>query len=176
MDFSDIKIGDKIFLSGTIYTGRDAAHKLMFDMVKSGRPLPFDIREQAMYYTGPCPPKPGRAIGPCGPTTSSRMDKFTPALLEMGLKITIGKGFRSGAVIDSMVRNKCLYLAAVGGTGALLSKCVTRTEVVAFAELGTEAVYRLSVKDFPATVAIDIYGNNLFAEGARRYQKRPPKL
>jgi fumarate hydratase subunit beta len=171
MDLSDIKIGDKIYLSGYIYTARDAAHKRLFDMAQKGEPLPFEIKNQAIYYTGPCPEKPGYVIGPCGPTTSGRMDKYTPLLLDMGLKIMIGKGFRSKDVIDAMVKNKSLYLAAVGGAGTLLAKCVKEVSVIAFPDLGTEAVRRLYVENFPAIAAIDTTGSNLYVEGVKRYKR-----
>lgn len=170
MDLSNIRIGDSVFLSGYIYTARDAAHKRLLDLIEQGKPLPFDIANQAIYYSGPCPAKPGEVIGPCGPTTSGRMDKYTPALLDLGLKIMIGKGFRSKDVIDSMIKNRCIYLSAVGGAGALLSKCVIGESVIAFPELGTEAIRRLKVQNFPAIAAIDIFGNNLYEEGIKKYR------
>lgn len=169
-DFSGIKIGDIVYVSGYIYTGRDAAHKRLYDLALSGKMLPFDIKNQAIYYVGPCPAKPGSIIGPCGPTTSGRMDKYTPALLDMGLKVMIGKGDRSQEVIKSMMKNKCLYLAAVGGAAALISKCVKESRVVAFEDLGAEAVYKLYVEKFPTIVAIDIFGNNLYIEGVKKYK------
>lgn len=169
-NMSDINIGDKVYLSGYIYTGRDAAHKRLYDLITEGKPLPFDIKYQGIYYTGPCPAKPGHVIGPCGPTTSGRVDKYTPALLDLGLKIMIGKGFRSRDVIESMIKNKCIYLAAVGGAGTLLSKCVKEVSVIAFPDLGTEAIRRLKVENFPAIAAIDIRGNNLYEEGIKEYR------
>lgn len=170
-DFSKICIGDTIYISGTIYVCRDAAHKRMYDLAIEGKSLPIDIHNQAIYYAGPCPARPGNIIGPCGPTTSGRVDKFTPLFLDMGLKIMIGKGFRSGEVIESIVKNKCLYLAATGGAGALLSRCVKSSEVSAFGDLGTEAIRRFYVEDFPTIVAIDISGNNLYTEGLKKYKK-----
>jgi hydro-lyases, Fe-S type, tartrate/fumarate subfamily, beta region len=170
MDFSNVNIGDKVLISGYIYTARDAAHKRLYNLINEGKALPFDIKNQAIYYTGPCPAKPGHPIGPCGPTTSGRVDIYTPSLLNLGLKIMIGKGFRSREVIDSMIKNKCLYLACVGGAGALLSKCVKEVSVVAFPDLGTEAVHRLYVENFPTIAAIDIRGNNLYTEGAKKYR------
>lgn len=170
-DLSKIKIGDTVLLNGYIYTARDAAHKRLYDLAKSKLPLPIDIKNQAIYYVGPCPAKPGSVIGPCGPTTSGRVDKYTPFLLDMGLKIMIGKGFRSHEVIGSMIKNRCLYLAAVGGAASLLSKCVKECTVVAFPDLGTEAIHRLLVEDFPTIAAIDSYGNNLYTEGVKKYKK-----
>lgn len=170
-DFSNICIGDTVFISGYIYTGRDAAHKRLYDLTLAGNPLPFDIKDQAIYYVGPCPAKPGEIIGPCGPTTSGRVDKFTPLFLDMGLKVMIGKGFRSPDVIKSIIKNNCLYLAATGGAGALLSKCVKKSEIIAFDDLGTEAIYRLYVEDFPTIAAIDSMGNNLYNEGVSKYKR-----
>lgn len=170
-NLSNIRIGDKIYISGYIYTGRDAAHKRLYDLAVNGHPLPVDIRNQAMYYVGPCPAKPGSIIGPCGPTTSGRVDKYTPLLLDMGLKIMIGKGFRSDEVVSSMVKNGCIYLAAVGGAATLIAKCVKESSVVAFEDLGTEAIHKLYVEDFPTIVAIDSHGDNLYLEGIKKYKK-----
>lgn len=170
-DLSNIHAGDFVYINGYIYTGRDAAHKRLYELALGGHPLPFEIKNQAIYYVGPCPPKPGHVIGACGPTTSGRMDAYTPLLLDMGLKIMIGKGFRSEKVIKSMIKNKCLYLAAIGGAGALLSECVKKCETVAFSDLGTEAVHRFYVEDFPAIVAIDSQGQNLYAQGISAYRR-----
>lgn len=154
--------GDYVYLTGTIYSARDAAHKRLLQAIEEGEPLPFPLENQTVYYLGPSPAKEGQVIGSAGPTTSSRMDKYTPALLELGLTGMIGKGKRSETVIASMKKNKAVYFAAVGGAGALLSKCIVEAEVIAYEDLGAEAVYRLEVKDFPAVVAIDAEGRNLY--------------
>lgn len=166
----DLKAGDMVELTGVLYTGRDAAHKRMIEYLNKGLSkgqdtkgsLPFDLKNQGIYYTGPCPAPPGKIIGSCGPTTSSRMDNYTPQLLDLGLKIMIGKGQRSSEVIQAMVRNQAVYLAAVGGAGALIARCVKKAEVLAFEDLGPEAVYRLEVENLPLIVAIDSQGNNLY--------------
>lgn len=168
-DLSYLKIGDKVLLNGYIYTGRDAAHKRLFDMAAKGESFPVDLKNSGIYYVGPCPAKPGQIIGSCGPTTSGRVDKYTPLLLDKGLKVMIGKGFRSKEVIESMIKNKCIYLSVVGGAGALLSKCVKECSVVAFEDLGTEAIHKLYVENFPAVVTIDCLGNNLYTEGVKAY-------
>lgn len=157
-----LKSGDYIYITGTIYTARDAAHKRMQETLDKGEQLPFSVEGNMIYYMGPSPAREGRPIGSAGPTTASRMDKYTPALLDLGLGAMIGKGKRSQAVIDAIVRNGSVYFAAVGGAGALLSKCITSSEVIAYEDLGTEAVRRLEVKDFPAVVVIDSEGNNLY--------------
>jgi len=157
-----LRAGDIVHMSGTVLTGRDAAHKRMMQLLDQGKPLPFEIESQAVYYTGPCPAPPGKIIGSCGPTTSSRMDPYTPRLLDLGLKIMIGKGQRSSEVVEAIRRNGAVYLAAVGGAGALIAKCVKHSEVIAFGDLGPEAVYRLIVEEFPLVVAIDSLGNSLF--------------
>lgn len=154
--------GDKVFLSGTVYTARDAAHKRIFELMESGDPLPFQIENSAIYYAGPTPTPKGLAIGSCGPTTSCRMDPYTPKLLDMGLAATIGKGERSEAVIDAIIRNKSVYLCAIGGAGALAAMSITECEVIAFEDLGCESVKKLTFKDFPLTVAIDSNGGNIF--------------
>mgnify|MGYP002858553663 CR=1 FL=1 len=154
----NLKAGDEVRITGTIYTARDAAHKRLYELLEAGEPLPIQLRDQIIYYTGPAPTPPGRAIGSCGPTTSYRMDRYTPALLERGLRGMIGKGRRSGEVIDSIVQNGAVYFAAEGGCGALLANYVTACEVVAFPELGTEAIHRLTVEDFPVTVFCDCAG------------------
>lgn len=167
---SDLKAGDAVLLSGVIYTARDAAHKRMIEALGQGKPLPFDIGGQTLYYVGPSPAPPGRVIGSAGPTTSTRMDEFTPRLLAAGLKGMIGKGPRSAEVKEAMKKYHAVYFAAVGGAGALLSKCIVKSEVVAYADLGPEAVLRLEVKDFPATVINDIYGRDLYEEGRTNYR------
>ena len=170
-ELSLLKAGDVVSLSGCILTGRDAAHKRMMEYLNKGIALPFDIKNQGIYYTGPCPAAPGKIIGSCGPTTSSRMDRYTPLLLDLGLKIMIGKGQRSPEVIAAMVRNGAVYLAAVGGAGALIAQCVKKAQVIAFDDLGPEAVYRLEVRNFPLIVAIDARGNNLYDIGPRQYRQ-----
>lgn len=157
-------IGDMVYLSGDIYTARDAAHKRMAEALSAGKELPFDIRGQIIYYMGPSPARPGNVIGSAGPTTASRMDKYTPELLDLGLAGMIGKGKRSGEVKEAVVRNKAVYLAAIGGAGALLSKCIEASEVIAYDDLGTEAVRRLTVRDFPVIVVLDTKGGDLYAE------------
>jgi fumarate hydratase subunit beta len=167
----ELKIGQKVLISGTIYTGRDAAHKRLVDLLKDGKPLPFDLSGQILYYVGPTPPRPGQAIGSAGPTTSYRMDTYAPALIEKGLKGMIGKGSRSKEVIDAMKKYRAVYFAATGGAGALISKRIKKAEIVAYEDLGTEAVRRLEVEDFPATVVNDIHGNDLYEEGKRKYRR-----
>ena len=161
-EWKKLKAGDSVLISGTMYTARDAAHKRMIELLDRGEELPFDIAGQTIYYLGPSPAKPGQIIGSAGPTTSTRMDRYTPALLDLGLKGMIGKGRRSEEVIDAMKRNGAVYFAAIGGAGALLSKAITKAEVIAWEDLGTEAVRRIEVKDFPAIVVIDSQGNNLY--------------
>lgn len=157
-----LRAGDIIALSGTIYTARDAAHKRICDSINNNTPLPFDINGAAIYYTGPTPTKKGEIIGSCGPTSSTRMDDYTPLLLEHCLKIMIGKGIRAQFVIDSMVKNSAVYLCAVGGAAALMKKYITSNELIAYEDLGTEAVRKLTVKDMPLIVAIDSQGNKIF--------------
>lgn len=157
-----LKKGDRVYLSGSIYTARDAAHRKIVDLLNDDKQLPFELQNSIVYYAGPTPSKNNLAIGSVGPTTSSRMDVFTPLLLEKGLKGMIGKGGRNQDVVKSMVENKAVYFAAVGGAGALYSGAVTECEVIAFEELGCESVKKLTVKDFPVTVAIDSFGNSLF--------------
>ena len=166
---SSLKAGDYVYISGTIYTARDAAHKRMDETLRCGGALPVDIKGQMIYYMGPSPAREGRPIGSAGPTTASRMDKYTPRLLELGMGAMIGKGKRSPGVIDAIVRNGAVYFAAVGGAGALLSKCITSSEVIAYDDLGTEAIRRLTVEDFPAIVVIDSEGNNLYETAVREY-------
>lgn len=157
-----LKAGDYVYLTGTIYTARDAAHKRMQETLDCGEALPFTIEGNMIYYMGPSPAREGRPIGSAGPTTASRMDKYTPTLLDMGMGGMIGKGKRSQSVIDAIIRNDAVYLAAVGGAGALLSQRILSSEVIAYEDLGTEAIRRLEVKDFPVIVVIDSEGNNLY--------------
>ena len=166
-----LKAGDNLLLSGTLYTARDAAHKRMCEDFESGKGFPFDIKGQAIYYAGPCPAKPGEIIGSCGPTTSGRMDAYSPILLDNGLKIMIGKGGRNKAVIDAVVRNKCLYLGAAGGCGALIANSIKEAEVIAYPDLGTEAIRRLFVEDFPCTVLLDANGCDFYEMSQKIYQK-----
>ena len=154
--------GDYVYITGTMYTARDAAHKRMYEILQKGGELPVDWKDQVIYYMGPSPAREGRPIGSAGPTTASRMDKYAPQLLDLGLGAMVGKGKRSQAVIDAIVRNGSVYFAAVGGAGALLSKCITSAEVVAYDDLGTEAIRKLTVENFPAIVVIDSEGNNLY--------------
>lgn len=163
--------GDYVYVTGTIYTARDAAHKRMDEALDRGEELPIDIKNQAIYYMGPSPAREGRPIGSAGPTTASRMDKYAPRLLDLGQTAMIGKGKRSQAVIDAVVRNGCVYLAAIGGTGALLSKCIKSSEVVAYEDLGTEAIRKLQVENLPVIVVIDSEGNNLYETAIREYKK-----
>ncbi len=164
-----LKAGDNLLLSGVLYVARDAAHKKMTEALDEGEPLPFDIKGQTVYYMGPSPAPPGRVIGSAGPTTSARLDSYTPRLLTVGLKGMIGKGGRSKEVRDAMKKYKAVYLAVVGGAGALISKTIVKSEVVAYPELAPEAVLKLEVKDFPATVINDIYGGDLYLDGKRKY-------
>lgn len=169
-----LKAGDIVRISGKLLTGRDAAHKKMAELLKEGKELPFDIKGQVIYYVGPTPPKPGSVIGAAGPTTSSRMDSYAPLLIEMGLKGMIGKGYRNNNVVDAMKKHKAVYFGAVGGAGALLSKTIVDSKVLAWEELGPEAVRLLEVKDFPVTVIIDCYGDDLYAMGRKKFE-RPQK-
>ena len=163
-----LKAGDYVYLTGTIYTARDAAHKRMYEALKNGEELPFDVKNNTIYYMGPSPAREGRVIGSAGPTTASRMDKYAPSLLDLGLIGMFGKGKRNKAVHEAIVRNKAVYFAAVGGAGALLSKCITSSEIIAYDDLGTEAVRKLIVKDFPVIVVIDSKGRDLYEETAAR--------
>ena len=164
-----LKSGDYVYISGVIYTARDAAHKRMSETLAEGKELPFDIKNQIIYYMGPSPAREGRPIGSAGPTTASRMDKYAPALLDLGLGAMIGKGKRTQAVKDAIVRNDAVYFAAVGGAGALLSKCIKKAEVIAYDDLGAEAIRRLEVEDFPVIVVIDCEGNNLYETAIKEY-------
>ncbi len=172
-DLKTLRAGDYIYLTGTIYSARDAAHKRMYDAIcEAEHPLPFDIAGNTIYYLGPTPAKPGQVIGSAGPTTSSRMDKYTPLLLSKGLKGMIGKGKRSQAVIDAIVEHKAVYMAAVGGAGALLSKCIKESEVIAYEDLGTEAIRKMRVEELPVIVVIDSEGNNLYETAVSEYLKQ----
>jgi len=170
-DVEKLKIGDRVLVSGIIYTGRDAAHKRLIILLKEGKDLPFDIRGQIIYYVGPTPAKPGQAFGSAGPTTSYRMDAYSPTLMERGLKGMIGKGMRSDAVKEAMKKYKAVYFAATGGAGALLAKRVKKAEVVAYEDLGPEAIRKLEVEDLPVIVVNDIRGNDLYVEGEKKYKK-----
>lgn len=164
--------GDRVYITGTIYTARDAAHKRLIDLMKKGEPLPFDVENQIIYYVGPSPAKPGQVIGSAGPTSSYRMDEYTPFLLEKGLKGMIGKGERNQTVKDALVTHKAVYFAAVGGTAALIAKSIKKAEVIAFEDLGAEAIRRLEVEDFPAIVINDMYGHDLMEENYVNFRKR----
>ena len=168
-DVSSLQIGDKVLIDGPIYTARDAAHKRLFELIEGKKDLPFALKGQVIYYVGPTPPRPGRPIGAAGPTTSYRMDTYTPRLIELGIKATIGKGPRAPAVLDAMKKFKAVYLVAIGGTGALLGKQVMKSEMIAFEDLGTEAIRRLTVRDFPAIVANDVSGRDIFKEAVDKF-------
>lgn len=165
-----LKCGDLVSITGYIYTARDAAHKRLVEIIREGKELPFDIKGAIIYYVGPTPPPPGKVIGSAGPTTSYRMDSYAPILIEIGLKGMIGKGKRSKEVKDAMIKNKAVYFGATGGAGALLSKHIKVSELVAYEDLGPEAIRKLYVEDFPAIVINDIYGNDLYEEGMKKYR------
>ena len=165
-----LKAGDQLLISGIIYVGRDAAHKRMVEALDKGEKLPFDVEGQTIYYMGPSPAKPGEVIGAAGPTTSGRMDAYAPRMMEAGLRAMIGKGLRLPEVKDAMKKYKAVYLAAIGGAGALISKSIKKSEVIAYEELGAEAIRRLEVEDFPATVVNDIYGGDLYQAGKAKYR------
>ena len=165
-----LRAGDTLSLSGIIYTARDAAHKRLTALLEEGKALPFDLQGQVIYYVGPCPAKPGQVIGSAGPTTSSRMDAYAPRLIQQGLKGMIGKGLRSKEVIEAMKAQGAVYLGAIGGAGALIARSIVKEEIIAFPELGPEAVRKLEVKDFPAVVIIDSQGNNLYETGREAYR------
>lgn len=169
-DIQKLKAGDYVYITGTIYTARDAAHKRMQETLQGGGTLPLDMKHNVIYYMGPSPAREGRPIGSAGPTTASRMDKYAPQLLDLGLKGMIGKGKRSEAVKDAIIRNGAVYFAAVGGAGALLSKSILSSEVIAYDDLGTEAIRKLEVKDFPVIVVIDKDGNNLYETAVLEYK------
>ncbi|MBR5406952.1 MAG: Fe-S-containing hydro-lyase [Lachnospiraceae bacterium] len=168
---NDLHSSDYVYITGTIYTARDAAHKRMYEAIENGEELPFDVKDNIIYYMGPSPAREGRPIGSAGPTTATRMDKYAPALLDLGLKGMIGKGKRRKDVKDSMIKNNAVYFAAVGGAGAILSKCIEESEVIAYDDLGTEAIRKLKVKDFPVIVVIDREGNDLYETAALKYKK-----
>ena len=170
-DVEKLKAGDKVFLNWVIYTGRYSAHKRLFDLLKEGKPLPVDLKGQVIYYVGPAPAKPGQAIGSAGPTTSGRMDAYSPRLMEIGLKGMIGKGMRKKEVVEAMKKYKAVYFAATGGAGALLAKAIKKAQVVAYEDLGPEAITRLEVEDFPVIVVNDTKGNDLYQQGMQQYAR-----
>ena len=170
-DVERLGIGDRVEITGVIYTGRDAAHKRLVELLKEGKELPFDIKGQIIYYVGPSPAPPGRAVGAAGPTTSYRMDPYAPLLIEAGLKGMIGKGARNHEVIEAMKKYKAVYFAAIGGAGALMARSIKKAEVIAYPELGPEAVRRLEVVSFPVTVVNDVHGNDLYKEGVKEYSR-----
>ena len=167
-----LRAGDDVLLTGTLYTGRDSAHKRMVEALDEGRPLPFQLAGQTIYYMGPSPAKPGQVIGSAGPTTSGRMDSYSPRLMAEGLKGMIGKGIRSPAVREAIRQHRAVYFAAIGGAGALISKTIRKSEVIAYQDLGAEAVLRLEVEDFPAIVVNDMYGGDLYEEGKAAYRRQ----
>ena len=164
-----LKIGDRVLISGTIYAGRDAAHKRLLDLIQEGKSLPIDIQGQIIYYVGPSPAKPGRVVGAAGPTTSYRMDAYAPELIRLGLKGMIGKGARNQEVRDAMAEYKAVYFAAIGGAGALMAQAIKKAEVIAYEDLGPEAIRRLEVEEFPVIVVNDVSGNDLYAVGIKQY-------
>lgn len=168
-DIKNLKAGESVLLSGSMITGRDAAHKRLFELAQKGENLPVDIEGEIIYYVGPAPAKPGYAVGPAGPTSSYRMDKYAPTLMDMGLKGMIGKGARSRDVIDSIVRNHGVYFAAIGGAAALIAKSIKSEEILCYEDLGTEAVRRYIVEDFPCIVAVDCSGNNVYESEPQKY-------
>lgn len=165
------KAGDTVALSGTIYTARDAAHKKMIELINQHKDLPFDLKNQTIYYVGPCPSREGEVIGSAGPTTSYRMDAYAPKLIELGQTGMIGKGLRGQNVIDAMKEHCAVYFGAIGGAGALMAECIKSQEIIAFPELGAEAIRRLEVEELPLTVIVDCYGNNLYETGKATYRK-----
>lgn len=170
-ELTKLNAGDYVYITGTIYSARDAAHKRMYDAMKKGEKIPMELKDNVIYYLGPTPAKPGQVIGSAGPTTSSRMDKYTPLLLENGLNGMIGKGKRSKEVIDAIKKNKAIYFAAIGGAGALLSKCIKKSEIIAYDDLGTEAIRKMEVENLPVIVVIDSNGNNLYETAVEDYKK-----
>lgn len=171
LEISELKCGDSILLTGIIYTARDAAHKRLIELIEKGGKLPFNLEGETIYYVGPTPPKPGMVIGSAGPTTSYRMDAYAPKLLDLGLKGMIGKGLRNEEVIESIKKNKAIYFGAIGGAAALIGKSIIKSEVIAYEDLGSEAIRRLEVKDLPLVVIIDSLGNNLYEIGKENYLK-----
>lgn len=170
-DIEELRAGDYVYLTGTIYTARDAAHKRMYESMKKGETLPIELKGNVLYYLGPSPAREGQVIGSAGPTTSSRMDKYTPDMLDAGLKGMVGKGKRSPEVVEAIKRNHAVYFAAVGGAGALLAQCIKEAQVVAYEDLGTEAIRRLYIEDLPVIVVIDKEGNNLYETAAEKWKK-----
>jgi fumarate hydratase subunit beta len=170
-DLEKLKVGDKVLISGIIFTGRDAAHKRLIELLDAGKELPIDVKGQAIYYVGPSPARPGNPVGSAGPTTSYRMDPYAPKLIALGLKAMIGKGSRSAEVIDAMKKYKAVYLAAVGGAAALIARSIEKAEIVAYEDLGSEAIRKMEVKDFPAIVVNDTKGNDLYKLGTEQYKK-----
>jgi fumarate hydratase subunit beta len=170
-DLTPLHIGDRVLLSGTIYTGRDAAHHRLAELINAGGSLPLDLEGQVIYYVGPTPPKPGQALGAAGPTSSYRMDAYTPALLEKGLKGMIGKGARDQSVKEGIQKYKAVYFAAIGGAGALISRSILAAEVIAYPDLGTEAIRKLDIKAFPLIVANDVHGGDLYESGMEEYKR-----
>lgn len=170
-DIENLTAGDSVLLTGSIITGRDAAHKRLFELAEKGENLPVDIKGEVIYYVGPAPAKPGYAVGPAGPTSSYRMDKYAPKLLDMGLKGMIGKGARNKEVVDAIVRNHCVYFAAIGGAAALIAKSIKSEEPICYEDLGTEAVRRYTIEDFPCIVVIDSKGNNIYETEFKKYCK-----
>jgi fumarate hydratase subunit beta len=172
----ELRVGDRVLISGVLYTARDAAHKRLVETIRGGGELPFELNGQIIYYVGPTPARPGYVIGSAGPTTSYRMDKYTPILIEHGLKGTIGKGERGDEVVNAMRKFKAVYFAAVGGAAALISKSIKSSEVIAYDDLGAEAIRKLVVYDFPAIVAQDCHGGNLYREGVKKYRRLPEEI
>ncbi len=170
-DIEALEAGDKVLIDGVIYTGRDAAHKRLVETLERGEDLPVNLEGQIIYYVGPCPAKPGDPIGSAGPTTSGRMDAYTPTMLDVGLRGMIGKGNRSDEVVEAIKEHKGVYLLAIGGAGALLAKCVKKAEVVAYEELGPEAIFRLEVEEFPVVVGVDAAGNDIYVQGRQEYAR-----
>lgn len=170
-ELTTLNAGDYVYITGTIYSARDAAHKRMYETMLEGKEIPLELKDNVIYYLGPTPAKEGQVIGSAGPTTSSRMDKYTPLLLENGLNGMIGKGKRNQAVIDAIVKNKAVYFAAVGGAGALLSKCIKKSEIIAYDDLGTEAIRKMEVENFPVIVVVDSKGHNLYETAVEDYKK-----
>lgn len=168
---ASLRVGDYVYLTGTIYTARDAAHKRMYEALEKGEDLPLDIRDNVIYYMGPSPAREGKVIGSAGPTTASRMDKYAPALLDMGLRGMIGKGKRRQTVKEAVMRNGAVYFAAIGGAGALLSRCIIASEVIAYEDLDTEAIRKLEVRDFPVIVVMDAMGNDLYETATQQYHR-----
>lgn len=168
-DINKLRSGDYVYLTGTIYVARDAAHKRMDETLNEKKPLPFDVKGNTIYYMGPSPAREGRPIGSAGPTTATRMDRYAPRLLDLGLNAMIGKGKRSDAVMEAILRNKAVYFAAVGGAGALLSKCILSSEVIAYEDLGAEAIRKLKIENFPVVVVADCVGNNLYQSAIQEY-------